>query len=53
MKFDIWIVSQSSYFKVWPDPVTLGRVELEPKILEYAYSGGIGMKLSGKNKQKS
>ena len=29
MKFDVWkdIVSQSSYFKSQPDPVTLGGVE--------------------------
>ena len=28
MKFDVWkdIMSQSSYFKFQPDPVTLGRV---------------------------
>ena len=29
MKFDVWkdIVSQSSYFRSWPDPVTLGELE--------------------------
>ena len=38
MKFDVWndIVSQSSYFKSQPDPVTMGELEGEPKFLENA-----------------
>ena len=38
MKFEIWkvIVSQSSYFKSRLDPVTMGGIEGEPKILENA-----------------
>ena len=41
MKFDVWkdIVSQSSYFKSRPDPVTLGGVGGgggEPRISENA-----------------
>ena len=50
MKFDVWkdIVSQSSYFKSRLDPVRLGGIEGEPKILENTWSGGIGMKLGGK-----
>ena len=56
MKFDVWndIVSQSSYFKSRPDLMTLGGVGGgKPKILENTQSGGIGMKLDGKNKRKS
>ena len=58
MKFDVWkdIVSQSSYFKSRPDLVTSrggGSCREEPKILENAYSGGIEMKLGGKNNNKS
>ena len=38
MKFDVWndIVSQSSYFKSWPDLMKLGELEggEKPKILE-------------------
>ena len=54
MKFDTWkdIVSQSSYLKFRPDPVK-GKLGVEPKILENAQSGGIGMKLGRKNKHKS
>ena len=45
---------QSSYFKSRPDPVALGGVGGGgPKILENTESGGIGMKLGGKNKHKS
>ena len=38
MKFGVWkdIVSQSSYFKYGPDPVTFGGVGGEAKILEKA-----------------
>ena len=55
MKLDVWkdILSQSSYFKSRPDLVTLGELGGGPKILENAYTGGIGMKLGGKNKHKS
>ena len=56
IKFDVGkdIVSQSSYFKSRPDQVKLGGVGVgKPKILENTYSGGIGMKLGGKNKHKS
>ena len=55
MKCDIQkdIMSQSSYFKSRSDPVTLGEVGGGPKIMENAQIGGIGMKLGGKNKQKS
>ena len=56
MKFDIYkdIVSQSSYFKSRPDPVTLGGVgRRNPKSLKTLRVGGTGMKLGGKNKQKS
>ena len=51
MKFEVWknVVSYSSYFKSWLDPVTLG----EPKISENAWSLGIGMELSGENNLKS
>ena len=44
-------MSQSSYFKSEPDLLTLGG--LEGEILENTLSGGIGMKLGGKNKQMS
>ena len=57
MKFDVWkdIVSQSCYFKSQPDLMTLGGGvgRGRPKILENTSSGGIGMKLGGKNKHKS
>ena len=55
MEFDIQkdIASQSYYFKSQPDLVTLGGVWGGPKIMENAQIGGIGMKLGGKNKQKS
>ena len=56
MTFNVWkdIMSQSSYFKSQPDLVRLGEVGRGgPKILENASSGGIGMKLGAKNKQKS
>ena len=56
MKFDVWkdIVSQSSCLKSRLDKGTLGGVGVgEPKILENAWSGGIGIKLDGKNKRKS
>ena len=38
MKFYVWkdVVSQSSYFKSRPDPLKLGGVGGEPKILENA-----------------
>ena len=54
MKFDVWkdIVSQSSYFKSRLHLVTLRGVG-GSKILENALSGGIGMKLGGKNNHKS
>ena len=54
MKFDVWknSVSQCSYFKSRPDPVK-EKWGGEPKILENAQSGGIGVKLGGKNKHKS
>ena len=56
MKIDVWknIVSQISYFRFRPDPMTLGEVGGgEPKILENAVSEGIRMKLGGKNNQKT
>ena len=57
MKFDVWndIVSQSSDLKSRPDLMTLRGVGgRKPKILENtSKSGGIGMKLDGKNKHKS
>ena len=55
MKFDVWkdFLSENCYFKSRPDLVTLGGVGGEPKILENTWSGGIRMKLGGKNKHKS
>ena len=56
MQFDVWkdIVSESCHFKFRPDLVTLGGVwRGKPKILENTWSGGIGLKLGGKNKHKS
>ena len=47
-------MSQSSYFRSRPDLVTLGEFGVgEPKIMENAKIGGIGMRLGGENKQKS
>ena len=55
MKFDVWndIVSQSSCFKSTRSNDIGGSWRGEPKILENALSGGIGMKLGEKNKQKT
>ena len=56
MKCVVWndIMSQSCYFKSWPDLMRMKGVGGGgPKILENTLSGGIGMKLGGKNKQKT
>ena len=47
-------MSQSSNFKSRPDLVTLGGVGRgKPKTWKTLKSGGIGMKLGGKNMHKS
>ena len=53
MKFDVWknILSQSSYFKSRLDPVTLEK--LGGGNLKSLKTLKIGMKLGGKNKQRS
>ena len=58
MKFDVWkdIVSQSSYFKSRPNPVTLSGVRVEGgnlKSWKTLRVEGSVMKLGGENKHKS
>ena len=46
-------MTQISYFRSQPDPVSLEELEGGVRNLGKAYSGGIRMKLGGENKHKS